>query len=79
LIHILKVERSFPFNLAPQMGLLLSGYDYTINTAKHSTIFIILKEFVYQAKNLKFLQDLAERKKNLVRLEYPESPLSLFQ
>jgi len=27
------------------MGLLLSGYDYTINTSKHSTIFIILKEF----------------------------------
>jgi len=41
---MLKVERRFPFNLAPQMGLLLSGYDYTINTAKHSTIFIILKE-----------------------------------
>jgi len=42
------------------MGLLLSGYDYTINTAKHSTIFIILKEFVYEAVNLKFLQDFAE-------------------
>ncbi|WP_313260052.1 hypothetical protein [Lacrimispora sp.] len=59
-VHKLKVERRFSFNLAPQMGLLLSGYDYTIKTSKHSTIFIILKEFVYQAVNLKFLQDFAD-------------------